>query len=187
MKLQPRALPPAVAHRVLVSFQMRVLLISAFGSVLFFVPSCIPLPDGPGRRVTSLPTKAALSGLYVLMPESVTFLRTKGFNTALFAQEHTLRLDADGSCSFYGCDSYQTMLPAAERRLVRRKGTWDVRVEKGFITYIILALHLREVGGSADGRTYSMRLARLNDRNVLWDFASDPDEYRYYIFEKTES
>jgi hypothetical protein len=150
------------------------------GALLF---SCIPLPDGPGRRVTEKPEISDLVGKYSIINDSLKFLRKSGFDQSHSDPKNVIILNADRSCIFEGWSTYNNLSSKEDRKKIQAQGTWKFSSEKYIVSYVVIDLDLKFIQGEQVRRSF--RLAKINGEYVLWDWASDPDERNYCIFKRS--
>jgi hypothetical protein len=140
----------------------------------------LPIPDGPGKRITEIPAPQELLGIWQLTHESVTALKREGFKGELSGR-HMFSLLPDGKCEVRAYDSYDVnFLP----RYISATGTWSVEVEKKVVKYVVLTIRWADRSSHANLGVFDMRLAKDGGRLVFWSFMTDPDERMYYEFAK---
>jgi hypothetical protein len=141
----------------------------------------LPIPDGPGKRITEIPQPPELLGTWQLTDDSVTELKRQGFKGELSSRSHMFSLLPGGKCDVRAYDSYGVdFLP----RYLSATGTWSVEVEKKVVKYVVLTIRWGDKSSQTNWGVFDMRLAKDGGRLVFWSFMTDPDERMYYEFAK---
>ena len=123
----------------------------------------LPIPDGPGKRITEIPALQELLGTWQLTDESVTALKREGFKGELSGR-HMFSLLPDGKCDVRAYDSYDVNFPV---RYISATGTWSVEVEKKVVKYVVLKIHWGDTSSQTNWGVFDMRLAKDGGRLVF--------------------
>ena len=142
----------------------------------------LPIPDGPGERITELPAQAELVGTWKLTDDSKKELKREGFKGDLSGRSHSISLYADGKCQVNVYDSYCVSL--ALPPYISSPGTWKTEVEKQAVKYVVLTVQWGDKSSDTNWGVFTMRLAKDAGRLVFWSFLTDPDARMYYEFAK---
>jgi hypothetical protein len=142
----------------------------------------MPIPDGPGERITESPAQAELLGTWKLTTESAKDLKREGFKGDLFSQSHSISLFADGKCEVSAYDNYcvSSTLPS----YIASPGTWKTEVEKDPVRNVVLTIQWGDRNSGTNWGVFTMRVAKDAGRLVFWSFLTDPDARMYYEFAK---
>jgi len=89
----------------------------------------LPIPDGPGKRITEIPAQPELLGTWQLTDESITALKREGFQGELSGRNHMFSLLPDGKCDVRSYDDYGVSR-VSPPSFISATGTWSVAVEK---------------------------------------------------------
>jgi hypothetical protein len=108
---------------------------------------------------------------------AIKSLRDVGVRDHLTVQEHTLALNSDGSCSVQTIMNVPVM-EAAEYRTYSTGCRWRL----GNDGHQALLFELKPAPSAGTPYYY---FAEENGRLLLWQYATDPDAWRYIEFEKT--
>src|SRR4051794_180796 len=84
----------------------------------------LPIPDGPGKRITEIPTQPELLGTWQLTDESVTALKREGFKGELSGRSHMLSLQSNGKCEVRAYDNYG--VDSSPPPYISAAGTWKI-------------------------------------------------------------
>ena len=151
---------------------------------LLIVAGCgLPIPDGPGQRITEIPPVSELVGTWILTADSVKDLKGEGFKNDLYGHAHTISLYADGKCEVNAYDSYCVYWT---NHYIASTGTWKTAVQKEVVKYVVLTIQWGDRNSSTNWGVFDMRLAKDGGRLVLWSCMTDPDERIYYEFAKDQ-
>ncbi len=141
----------------------------------------LPIPDGPGERVTEIPAQSELLGTWKLTKESIATLKREGFKGELSGHSHTISLLPAGRCNIRAYNNYGVNFSSP---YVSATGTWKVEIEEKVVKYVVLNVQWGDKNSETNSGTLEMRLAKDGGRLVFWSFMTDPDARIYYEFAK---
>jgi hypothetical protein len=141
----------------------------------------LPIPDGPGRRVTEIPAQSELLGTWRLTDESITRLKREGFQGELSRRSHAISLFAGGKCDVRAYDGYDVNSAPS---YISASGTWSIEVKRTVVNYVVLTIQWGDRSLNTNWGVFDMRLAKDGGKLVFWSFMTDPDERIYYEFAK---
>jgi hypothetical protein len=134
--------------------------------ILCVVAGCgLPIPDGPGRRITEIPPQSELIGTWKLTEDSLKRLKMEGFKSDLPGHPHTISLNADGKCLI---DAYYSYSVSWTNSYIVSPGTWNASIQKRVVKYVVLSIQWGERNSNINWGMFELFLAKDGGRLVLW-------------------
>jgi hypothetical protein len=148
---------------------MRLLLIAAVAAASSL--SCQRSEDRELRRKVG---SSDLVGYWAVTPTGIEGLQFAGHRRHLVASEHEIELRPGGRCRY---QSFRDVMEARgdDEGYVASECNWDLRDQEQ------QTLHIRL---DVDKSDVIFRLAEQKGQLLLWQYAGDPDAWRYFEFAK---
>jgi hypothetical protein len=148
---------------------VRLLLVAVV--VAGFSASC---QHAENRELNRKIASSALVGTWVVTPTGIEGLQFAGHRTHLVASEHEIELRPGGRCRY---QSFRDVMDARgdDEGYVASECNWDLQDREQ------QSLHIRL---DVDKSDVVFRLAEEKGQLLLWQYAGDPDAWRYFEFAK---
>lgn len=119
-------------------------------------------------------------GRWIVTPTGIEGLRYAGHTNHLNPSDHVMLIRTDGSCFFRGfLDVIKT--PSKNESLTSSECTWQI----GAVGHQALIVRVREERPATLGPYFYF--AERDGKLLLWQYAADPDAWKYVEFSKFEN
>lgn len=145
---------------------------------LFFLMALVAITvscqRSEGRELTRKVSSTDLVGSWVLTPEGIEGLRFAGHRSHLVVSDHELELRPGGRCRYRSFrDAMQSS--GEDEGYVISDCSWELQDQEQQTVQLSLEI---------DKSRVAFRIAEESGQLLLWQYAGDPDAWKYFEFTK---